>query len=186
MPERTGVRTADSLRPMTTNVSFALLDAAVIGGRGDEPALGLLTHARLLEEVGAVGGVLRALGAGPGIPVVIELADDEDAVVAALAVARVGGVVTTQDSPDAPVVLVDEGSTVPGGRQRVVRGHDVQEPDLEWSLMIRAGRTDPAGCEEMGAGAAYSTARSVVEQLEVLAGQQPPYDAAELRRLLQV
>ena len=57
-------------------------------------------------------------GRGPGVPVVIELADDHDAVVAALAVARVGGVVTTEDSPDAPVVLVDEGSTVPGGRQR--------------------------------------------------------------------
>ncbi|MEO5653798.1 MAG: hypothetical protein ABIN79_03435 [Marmoricola sp.] len=171
---------------MTTNVSFALLDAAVIGGRGDEPALGRMTHARLLEEVAAVGGVLRAFGVTPAAPVLIDLADDEDAVVAALAVARVGGLVTTEDRPDALVVLVDEGSTVPAGRPRVVRGDDVREPDLEWGLMIRAGRTDPAACAEMSAGAAYSAGRSVGEQIEVLASAHPPYDAAHLRRLLQV
>lgn len=171
---------------MTTNVSFALLDAAVIGGRGDEPAVGSMTHARLLEEVAAVGGVLRALGVGPGVPVVIELADDQDAVVAALAVARVGGVVTTAHTPEAPVVLVGQGSTVPAGRQRVVRGDDVREPDLEWSQMVRAGRTDPAGCEEMAGGAAYSTERNVAEQIEVLGAESAPYDLAHLRLLLQV
>ena len=171
---------------MTTNVSFALLDAAVIDGRGDEPVVGPMTHARLLEEVAAIGGVLSHLGAGPGVPVVIELLDDHDAVAAALAVARVGGVVTTEDTPDAPVVLVCQGSAVPAGRQRIVRGDAVQEPDLEWSLMIRAGRTDPARCEELAAGAAYSSTRSVAEQIEVLAALQAPYDAAELRRLLQV
>ena len=51
-----------SLRVMTTNVSFALLDAAVIAGRGEDPVVGEMTHARLLEEVAALGGVLHHLG----------------------------------------------------------------------------------------------------------------------------
>jgi hypothetical protein len=172
---------------MTPNVSFALLDAAVIGGRGDEPVVGSMTHARLLEEVAALGGVLRHLGVGVGVPVVVALGPDLDAVVAALATARVGGVVTTSDHPEAPVVVASAGSELPAaGRKRILRGHDVQEPDLDWVAMIRAGRTDPAGCAVLKAASAYSPGRSVAEQIELLAGTQAPYDANELRRLLQV
>lgn len=172
---------------MTTNVSFALLDAAVIGGRGDDPAVDPMTHARLLEEVAALGGVLRHLGVGVAVPVVIDLEADLDAVVAALATARIGGVVTTADHPEAPVVVASAGSSVPAaGRTRLVRGEDVQEPDLEWTMMIRAGRTDPAACELLDPGAAYSPERSVAEQIELLAGLQPPYPLADLRALLQV
>ncbi len=94
-------------------MSFALLDAAVIAGRWEDACLvgngRTWTHARLLEEVAALGGVLRHLGVGPGVPCVLDLQDDTDAVVAALATARVGGMVTTQDHPDAPVVAVSEG-----------------------------------------------------------------------------
>ncbi len=68
----------------------------------------------------------------------------------------------------------------------MVRGDDVREPDLEWSQMVRAGRTDPAGCEEMAGGAAYSTERNVAEQIEVLGAESAPYDLAHLRLLLQV
>ena len=93
----------------TTNVSFALLDAAVIAGRGDDPVVGQMTHARLLEEVAALGGVLHHLGVGPAVPVVIDFESgaesDMDAVVAALAAARIGGVVTTRDHVQAPVVV---------------------------------------------------------------------------------
>ena len=172
---------------MTPNVSFALLDAAVIGGRGEEPVVDAMTHARLLEEVAALGGVLRHLGVGVAVPVVVDVESDLEAVVAALAAARVGGVVTTEDHADAPVVVVSSGSDVSAGdRNRIVRGDDVQEPDLEWSAMIRAGRTDPAACEVLDPGAAYSPERSVAEQIEVLAGSSPPYAAAVLRQLLQV
>ena len=173
---------------MTTNVSFALLDAPVIAGRGEEEAVaGSMTHARLLEEVAALGGVLRHLGVGVGVPVVIDLESDLDAVVAALATARVGGLVTTADHPEAPVVVVSAGSEVDGaGRLRLVRGEDVQAPDLEWRVMLRAGRTDPAACEVLDPESAYSGERSVVAQIELLAGHRPPYDVAELRRLLQV
>ena len=172
---------------MTPNVSFALLDAAIIRGRADDPVVGTMTHARLLEEVAALAGVVWHLGVRPGLPVVIDLEPDLDAVVAALAVSRIGGVVTTSDHPDAPVALVSAGSAVPGtGRVRIVRDGGVSEPDLEWDVMLRAGRTDPAAAQVLDAGAAYSSERSVAEQIEVLAGTTAPYDAAELRRLLEV
>jgi hypothetical protein len=172
---------------MTPNVSFALLDAAVIGGRGDEPVVGTMTHARLLEEAAALGGVLWHLGVRAGAPVVIDLESDLEAVVAALAAARVGGVVTTQDRPDAVALVASAGSRIPtAGRNRIVHGAPVLEPDLEWDAMIRAGRTDPAACEVLDPGAAYSPERSVAQQIEVLAGSRAPYAAAELRRLLQV
>ncbi len=172
---------------MVTNVSFVLLDAAVIAGRAEDPALGGTTHARLLEEVAALGGVLRHLGVAEGVPVVVDLEDDLDAVVAALAVSRVGGTVTRHDDPAAPVVLVSPGSVVAGtGRVRVVRADSVTEPDLDWRVMIRAGRTDPAACAVLDPGAAYSPERSVDEQVALVERTRAPYDACELRRLLGV
>jgi hypothetical protein len=172
---------------MVTNVSWVLLDGPVIAGRADEPALGPMTHARLLEEVAALGGVLRHLGVGPGVPVVVDLPDSTDAVVSALAVARIGGMVTRADDPGAPVVVVSAGSAVPGeGRVRLVRGEDVTEPDLDWNVMIRAGRTDPAACEVLDPGAAYSPERSVADQIALLEGTAAPYDAGVLRGLLGV
>jgi hypothetical protein len=172
---------------MTPNVCFVLLDAAVIGGRAEDPVVPPMTHARLLEEAAALGGVLKHLGAGAGLPVVIDLEDDLDAVLAALATARIGGVVTTRDDPAAPVVLTSSASpAVASGQTRLVRGEDVREPDLEWGVMMRAGRTDPAACEVLDPGAAYSPERSVAEQIEVLARSAPPYDAGVLRGLLQV
>jgi non-ribosomal peptide synthetase component F len=171
---------------MTPNVCFALLDAAVIGGRGEELIVDRMTHARLLEEAAALGGVLRHLGVGVGVPVVIDLEDDLDAVVAALASARIGGVVTTRDDPAAPVVLTSKASGGTSEQTRLVRGEDVREPDLEWGLMMRAGRTDPAACEVLDPVSSYSPERSVAEQIEVLTRSAPPYDAAGLRGLLQV
>ena len=170
---------------MVTNVSFALLDAAVIAGRGDDPVVGSWTHARLLEEVAALAGVLRHLGVETGTPAVVDLVDDEDAVVAALAIARIGGVVSRADDPAAPVVLVGADSSLPGdGRARVVRGGS--EPDLEWGVMLRAGRTDPAPTEVLDPDAAYSPDRSVADQIALLAPTSAPYDAGELRGLLGV
>jgi hypothetical protein len=172
---------------MVTNVSFALLDAPVIAGRGEDPVVGTMTHARLLEEAAALGGVLHHLGVTVGVPAVVDLADDLDAVVAGLAIARIGGVLTSADDPDAPVVIVSAGSVVSGeGRVRVVRGDHVTDPDLDWSVMLRAGRTDPAACEVLDPGAAYSPERSVGQQIELLAGTSAPYAVGELRGLLGV
>lgn len=173
---------------MTTNVSFALLDAAVIGGRAEEPVVvGGMTHARLLEEVAALGGVLRHLGVGPGVPVVVDVEADLDAVVASLSTARVGGVVTVEDHPEAPVLVVSESSGLPAqGRTRLVRGEQVLEPDLDWDVVLRAGRADPAACELLDPGAAYSPSRSVAEQMDLLVATRAPYALADLRALLQV
>ena len=172
---------------MVNNVSFALLDAAVIAGRGEDTVVGTRTHARLLEEVAALGGVLRHLGATIGSRVVVDLADDQDAVVAALAIARIGGVVTTVDSPEAPVVVVSSGSSVSGeGRARLVRGDSVTEPDLDWEVLLRAGRTDPAATEVLDPSAPYSPERSVAEQIELFSTTSAPYEAGALRGLLGV
>ena len=65
-----------------------------------------------------------------------------------------------------------------------MRGDDVADPDLEWDAMIRAGRTDPAGAEELPPGAAYSPERSAEEQIAVLTSARAPYAAAELRQVL--
>ena len=70
----------------------------------------------------ALGGVLRHLGVRVGVPCVIDLEDDLDAVAAALATARVGGVVTTADDPAAPALVVSSGSPL------VVRRPDPARP----------------------------------------------------------
>jgi acyl-CoA synthetase (AMP-forming)/AMP-acid ligase II len=172
---------------MVTNVSFALLDAAIVAGHGEDPVVGTTTHARLLEEVAALGGVLRHLGVAPGVPVLVDLPEDEDAVVAALAVARIGGVVTTPsaDLEEAPVALVAADSPVTAdGRVRLVRGGPVTDPDLDWDVMIRAGRSDPAATEVLDPGAAYSPERSVADEIELLSTTSAPYEPGELRELL--
>ena len=118
----------------------------------------------------------------------LDLQDDTDAVVAALATARVGGVVSTQDHPEAPVLAVTEGSVLAAGeRVRLVRGADgqVEEPDLDWVVMIRAGRSDPAAVEVLDPGAPYSEERTVAEETAVLRGAQAPHQAEDLRALLQ-
>jgi len=95
--------------------------------------------------------------------------------------------VTTADDTAAPVVVVSEGSALSGeGRVRLVRGAAVAEPDLDWAVMLRAGRTDPAAAELLDPAAAYSTERSVADQLTLLATTRPPYDTGELRALLGV
>jgi hypothetical protein len=178
-----------------SNVSFALLDDAVIRGRADEPLLRTeqrdWSHARLLEEVAAIGGVLGHLGVLPGTTVLLDLGSDHDleAVVAALATARVGGVVATGAGEAAVVVCsVGSGARTSGDVPRLVRGtadQPVTEPDLDWSTMLRAGRTDPAGPEVLHPGAAYSSERDVAEQTALLADLSPPFTPGELRALLQ-
>lgn len=172
------------------NVSWHLLDRAVIGGYADEPLLrdGARTwsHARLLEEVAAVAGVLRHLGVAEGTPVHHALGAEHgvEAVVAALATARLGGVVGRTGA----VVVCSAGSEVeaPGEVPRLVRGDGVTEPDLDWAVMLRAGRTDPAPVAVLTAGAAYTSGRTVGEQVAVLEAAPAPHDVADLRALLGV
>lgn len=172
------------------NVSFHLLDQPVIEGYAEHPLFVTAdgrswSHARTLEEVAALGGVLRHLGVERGTPVRLALGTEHDleAVVAALATARLGGVVATEGG--AAVVVASQGSDVTAEEVRLVRGESVAEPDLDWAVMLRAGRTDPAACEVLAAEAAYSTDRSVARQLELLAAHEAPFEVGELRSLLQ-
>jgi acyl-coenzyme A synthetase/AMP-(fatty) acid ligase len=132
--------------PGTLNACYVALDLPVIRGRADEVALVLdgtdRTFARLLTEVAACGGVLRAFGVEVGDEVALGPLPGETAVVAALAVARVGGVASYDESPS-PSAKVRLASTEAG--VVLVAGGD----EVAWDVAMRAGRTDPAGCADV-------------------------------------
>jgi propionyl-CoA synthetase len=134
------------------------------------------SFARLLEEVAAFGGVLRTLGAGlgaglgvgPGARVLSRLPMGLDGLLAALAIARVGAVHVGSEPYDDPAPLLEahrpavvlaEGvdsmlvealemaSTPPP--VTIWRGDLPEGQDLEWDVLMRAGRTDPAPVAEV-------------------------------------
>ncbi|TGN66257.1 hypothetical protein EXE59_21590 [Nocardioides eburneiflavus] len=132
--------------PGTLNACYNALDVHVIRGRADDTALALdgveRSFARLLTEVAACAGVLRAFGVGLGDQVAVGSLPPETAVIAVLATARVGAVVQHDDSPGAEGTVVLAGT--PDG---VVLRADGD--DLAWDVAMRAGRTDPAGCADV-------------------------------------
>jgi propionyl-CoA synthetase len=166
----------------TLNLCFNALDRHVVRGLADEVAVRVdritagrteYSFARMLEEVAAFGGVLQAFGVGPGERVLSRLPMGLDGLVAALASARVGALhVVTEpyDDPVAslahhrPAVVLAEGSdpmlaealaaadTPP--RAALWRGDPPAGHDLEWDVLLRAGRTDPAPCAEVPVTAA--------------------------------
>jgi hypothetical protein len=160
----------------TLNLCYNALDRHVVRGLADEIAVRIdrltagrseQTFARLLEEVAAFGGVLRAFGVGPGERVLSRLPIGLPGLVAALATARVGAVhvlVEPYVDPAAslaahrPAVVLAEGSdaslaealagmTSPSAV--VWRGPPPDGHDLEWDVLLRAGRTDPAPVAEV-------------------------------------
>jgi hypothetical protein len=162
----------------TLNLCFNALDRHVVRGRADDLALRVdhltaagteWSYARLLEEAAAFGGVLRAFGVGPGERVLSRLSMGAEGLVAALAAARLGAVLVHSEPYDDPVaplaahrptVVLGEGldesladvlttvDEVP--RAAIWTGHPPVGHDLEWSVLMRAGRTDPAPCAEVG------------------------------------
>jgi hypothetical protein len=161
--------------PDSLNLCFNALDRHVIRGRADEPAIAAerpTSYARLLEEVAAFGGVLRAFGVGLGDTVVARLPPGKDAMVALLASTRVGAVHVLEEA-----VGGEETVVLPGGVIR--RGGAPSPDDLDWDVLLRAGRTDPAPCAEVfaAAPALVSDGRtlSTTEVLERSTGW--PYDA---------
>jgi acetyl-CoA synthetase len=84
-----------------TNLCHDALDYQVGIGRGDHPALisldergerRVLTYARLLAEVQQVAAALRGLGVGKGDRVTISMPTCQEAIVAMLAVVRIGAI----------------------------------------------------------------------------------------------
>jgi len=129
----------------TLNVSFNALDRHVVHGRADTVAVAgerPTSYARLLEEVAAFGGVLRAFGAGLGDHVVLRLPPGRDALVALLAGWRIGAVLVLEEPAD---------GTVRVGEPPAVLRRDVGpgEQELDWEVLLRAGRTDPAPSAEV-------------------------------------
>lgn len=136
--------------PGTLNACYDALDIHVIRGRAEEVALadpagdpaGEWTFARLLTEVAACAGVLRAFGIGPGSEVAVGPVPRVTGVIVALAVARVGAV-SVYDDPPAPGAAMVISATDTG----VVLTADAEA--LPWDIAQRAGRTDPAGCSDV-------------------------------------
>jgi acyl-CoA synthetase (AMP-forming)/AMP-acid ligase II len=161
----------------TLNLCFNALDRHVVHGLADEVALRVdrvtaarieLSFARLLEDVAAFGGVLRAFGVGPGERVLSRLPMGADGLVAALATVRLGAVHVVSepyDDPAAPLathrpaVVLAEGSdssladalAAAGSPPDAVvwRGDLPEGHDLAWDVLMRAGRTDPAPTAEV-------------------------------------
>lgn len=148
----------------TLNACYSALDIHVIRGRADDVALPDpdrdWTFARLLTEVAACGGVLRAFGVVVGDRVVLSDLPRATGVVAALAVARLGGVGTYDNSGGA-----DAAVQVRAGEAGVV--FTVDGEDLPWDVAMRAGRTDPAPCADVPGDAILS--RHGDDELPVLA-----------------
>ncbi|WP_165354216.1 propionyl-CoA synthetase [Nocardioides glacieisoli] len=126
----------------TLNVCYEALDIHVVRGRADDVALTVegeeRSFARLLTEVAACAGVLRAFGVGLGDRVVVAELSPENRVVVPLAVARVGAVAAYDNTAGA------------AGKVRVdVSGFGVDADEVPWDVAMRAGRTDPAGCADV-------------------------------------
>lgn len=169
----------------TLNACYNALDIHVIRGRAEDVALadpgGDWTFARLLTEVGACAGVLRAFGVGIGDQVVIGALPRVTGIVVALAAARVGAVSVYDDPPPADAAMV-----VASAADGVVLAADGEE--LPWDIAQRAGRTDPAGCADVPGDAVLS--RHGGRSLSVLAAlgasddqKSPPPPGAALVRV---
>ncbi|WP_439936472.1 AMP-binding protein [Nocardia sp. N13] len=150
----------------TLNACYDALDIHVVRGHADDVALtdpdGDWTFARLLTDVAACGGVLRAFGVTVGDHVALGDLPRATGVVVALAVARLGAVAAYDDSAAADATMrVGEGGT------GVVFGVEGEDEDVPWDIAMRAGRTDPAPCAEVPGDAIL--ARHGADELPVLA-----------------
>jgi hypothetical protein len=146
MPDVTWFKPPTDDDPGTLNACYNALDIHVIRGRADEVALSVdgtdHTYARLLTEVAACAGVLRACGIGVGDRVVLGALPAAEGVIAALAVARIGAVAAYDDS-------VEVHATVRVGNAEGTASFTVDGDELPWDVAMRAGRTDPAPCADV-------------------------------------
>jgi len=118
----------------TPSLAYRALDAQVLAGRADQPALvddrGPVTYAQLLHESAVIAGALAQLGIRHGDQVAVEVPRGREQVITVLALARLGavphGTASTRLVGSPPVLM---------------RGKDDPVP---WRVLIQAGRTDPA------------------------------------------
>ncbi len=171
--------------PGTLNACYNALDRHVIRGRAEDVALVLdarsWTYADLLTEVGALAGALRAFGTAAGDRIAVSPLPSLEGVVVTLAAARLGAVVEHVDdlAPHVAAAKVLVSGTDPAldtGDVPVLTVDDSTE--LSWTMVMRAGRTDPAGCADVAGDAVLVRAgESELRVLDALAGedlQAPP------------
>jgi acyl-coenzyme A synthetase/AMP-(fatty) acid ligase len=156
----------------TLNLSYQVLDRAVVRGRADDSVLvdvrGPWSHARLLEQVASFGGVLKGFGVTVGDRVLVDLPDDVDAVVALLATSRVGAVMVrppaglsdaelamvVESAEPSVVVTMRAGLDLAAAPTVISRATSPVGEALGWDVVMRAGRTDHAGAENVAADSA--------------------------------
>lgn len=155
----TWFRAPSADRPGTTNLCFHALDRRVINGDASATALatpsGSYDVASVLEQVGALAGVMRSFDLAPGQRVAIGLGDPLIHALAVLATLRLGAVVA--DSTDGAGMVLTDGSLEPlPGVPALLRGVEPQDPvwQLEWEFALSAGRTDPAPVVDVAGDAA--------------------------------
>ena len=98
------------------------------------------TFARLLTEVAACAGVLRAFGVGLGDRVVVGELSPED---------RRRGAARGGPRRRAGGVRQHGGRRGPGAGRLERVGFAVDGDEVPWDVAMRAGRTDPAGCADV-------------------------------------
>lgn len=172
-------------RPGTTNLCYHALDRRII--HGDASATALTSGDRsydvasLLEQVGALGGVMRSFDLAPGQHVAIGLADPLTEAVAVLAALRLGAVVA--DTTDGASMVLTDGSLEPlVGVPALLHGVASQDPvwQLEWEFALSAGRTDPAPVVDVAGDAPALQ----VDGETVLTRDVPTHDSAPARLVM--
>jgi hypothetical protein len=177
--------------PGTLNACFNALDRHVVRGKAEAFAVELdgraWTYADLLAEVGAFAGALRAFGVGPGEGVLVGPLPGHHEVVASLAVARLGAVRWyAEASADAVSPVLEEAGALVAvlptkidvdlGELPLITVDDSTE--LSWTTVMRAGRTDPAGCAGVTAPGVLAIVDgesiSIITALGASDGQKPP------------
>jgi acetyl-CoA synthetase len=116
-----------------TNLSYNALDRHVAEGRGGHAALvaysergesQVLTYAQLLAEVRSVAAALRALGVGRGDRVAVYLPTIPEAIIAMLAISRIGAIHL--------VVFAGFGSGALSERMRLAGARVLLTADVTW------------------------------------------------------
>lgn len=143
----------------TLNLAYNAVDVRVIRGGAADPAVvgeASLDFAGLLEQSGALAGAMRGLGVQPDQHVGVLLTDPLRELLVLLASARLGAtcVVLENGRLDefAPHLVVTDTALDPGEHTPAAAILSGIEPsdetrEVAWDIAVKAGRTDPAGCE---------------------------------------
>lgn len=184
------------------NAVYDALDHLVVAGAAEVPALraptGTTSYAVLLEQVAAMGGLMRALGVRERDAVAVASLPSPESVVALLAAGRVGATAWVGEQPaplierSDPALVVADGEQMPvvatavdaldPARPRavvVVRPGEwslVETRDVAWDPALKAGATDPAPVVPVAGGTALAVTGDGDRVVHERAGLVTPYE----------